>query len=206
METLFASIDYRDPIWIAVAFAFGLLASRFGLPPLVGFLIAGFVLSALGAEGGAFLSEMADLGVTLLLFSIGLKLQVRELLRPAVWGVASLHMLVITGLSGGMLLLFAAFGVPPIEGLTLPAAILLGFALSFSSTVFAAKVLEEKDDVAAWYGRIAIGILIVQDIAAVIFLGASSGKVPSPWAPAVLLAVLAWSWPSAAPPCSKGSI
>jgi len=178
MENFLASIDYRDPIWIAVAFAFGFLATQMRLPALVGFLIAGFVLNALGAEGGAFLSEMADLGVTLLLFSIGLKLRIGQLLRPEVWGVASLHMLAIVLVSTGVLLLLAVFEFPILNKLTPLTAVLLGFALSFSSTVFAVKLLEDKDDMAAWYGRIAIGVLIIQDIAAVIFLGVSAAKVP----------------------------
>jgi predicted Kef-type K+ transport protein len=49
--------------------------SHIGLPPLVGFLLAGFVLNAAGAEGGNFLRITADLGVTLMLFTIGLKLR-----------------------------------------------------------------------------------------------------------------------------------
>ncbi|MGB5253233.1 MAG: cation:proton antiporter, partial [Sedimenticolaceae bacterium] len=126
MENLLASIDYRDPIWIAVAFAFGFLAAQVRLPPLVGFLIAGFVLNSLGAEGGAFLNEMADLGVTLLLFSIGLKLRIGQLLRPEVWGVASLHMLAIVLLSTGVLLLLAVFEFPIIDTLTPFTAVLLG--------------------------------------------------------------------------------
>lgn len=190
MESLFASIDYRDPIWIAVAFAFGFLASQIRLPPLVGFLVAGFVLNGLGAEGGEFLNEMADLGVTLLLFSIGLKLRPGQLLRPEVWGVATAHMLLITLLSAGLLLLLADLGLALFDQLTPTTAVLLGFALSFSSTVFAVKLLEDKDDMAAWYGRIAIGVLIVQDIAAVIFLGISAAKVPSPWAALVILAIV----------------
>ena len=96
METLFSSIDYKDPIWIAVAFAFGVLSRLVGLPPLVGFLVAGFTLNYFGAEGGEFLNEMADAGVTLLLFSIGLKLRVKELLRAEVWGVTVIHMLSIS--------------------------------------------------------------------------------------------------------------
>lgn len=191
MENLLASIDYRDPIWIAVAFAFGFLAAQVRLPPLVGFLIAGFVLNSLGAEGGAFLNEMADLGVTLLLFSIGLKLRIGQLLRPEVWGVASLHMLAIVLLSTGVLLLLAVFEFPIIDKLTPFTAVLLGFALSFSSTVFAVKLLEDKDDMAAWYGRIAIGVLIIQDIAAVVFLGVSAAKVPSPWAAMIIVAIVA---------------
>lgn len=191
METLFASIDYRDPIWIAVAFGFGFVASQARLPPMVGFLGAGFALNFLGAEGGAFLHEMADLGVTLLLFSIGLKLRVRQLAGAEVWGVAGAHMLMITVLSAVLLMGLAALGVPILDQLTWQGATLVGFALSFSSTVFAVKLLEDRDDMVAWYGRIAIGVLIVQDVAAVVFLGVSTAKVPSPLAAMLIVAILA---------------
>ncbi len=191
MESLFASIDYRDPIWIAVAFACGFFASQIGLPPLVGFLLAGFALNFLGAEGGAFLREMADLGVTLLLFSIGLKLRLRQLAGREVWGVAISHMLLVTALSTAALLALAALGLPILDRLAWDTALLVGFALSFSSTVFAVKLLEERDDMAAWYGRIAIGVLIMQDIAAVIFLGISTAKVPSPLAAILIVAIVA---------------
>lgn len=191
MESLFASIDYRDPIWIAVAFGCGFLVSQVGLPPLVGFLLAGFALNFLGAEGGAFLREMADLGVTLLLFSIGLKLRIRQLTGGEVWGVATLHMVAVTLLSAGLLLVLAALELPLFRQLTWQTALLVGFALSFSSTVFAVKLLEDRDDMAAWYGRIAIGILIMQDIAAVVFLGVSTAKVPSPLAAMLIVAIVA---------------
>ena len=62
-----------DPLWIVAAFVFGAASSRIGLPPLVGYLIAGFVLKGLGVEGSEPLGNIADAGVTLLLFSIGLK-------------------------------------------------------------------------------------------------------------------------------------
>jgi predicted Kef-type K+ transport protein len=191
MEALFASIDYRDPIWIAVAFACGILASQVGLPPLVGFLVAGFVLNFLGAEGGAFLNEMADLGVTLLLFSIGLKLRIRQLTGGEVLGVAVLHLVTITLLSLVVLLGLSVLGLPLFGELNGQTALLIAFALSFSSTVFAVKLLEERDDMAAWYGRIAIGILIIQDIAAVIFLGISTAKVPSPLAAMLIVLIIA---------------
>ena len=61
-------------------------------------------------------------------------------------------------------------------------ALLLAFALSFSSTVFAVKVLEEKGEMPSLHGRTAIGILIMQDIFAVLFLTFSTGKLPSIWA------------------------
>ena len=63
--------------WLAVAFALGLLSRTAGLPPLVGFLAAGFVLNLLGIASGEMLEKLADLGVTLLLFIVGLKLNLR---------------------------------------------------------------------------------------------------------------------------------
>jgi glutathione-regulated potassium-efflux system ancillary protein KefC len=144
LATLFASIDYRDPIWIAVAYLLGFIVWQIGLPPLVGFLIAGFLLNMLGASGGDFLNEMADLGVTLLLFTIGLKLNIRQLLRAEVWAVATAHMGAITIGIAALLLLLSGTAIPLIGGLSAPTALLLGFAFSFSSTVFAVKVFEEK--------------------------------------------------------------
>ncbi len=75
-----------DPLWITLAFLLGFGMRQVGLPPLVGYLAAGFALHALGVEGSTVLEEVSDLGVTLLLFTIGLKLRLRTLLRPEVWG------------------------------------------------------------------------------------------------------------------------
>jgi len=85
-----------DPVWIVLAYLFGLLVSQIGLPPMLGYLVAGFILNSMGAAEGEFLNRVADLGITLLLFSIGLKLDLKSLLKPQVWGVASSHMLMIT--------------------------------------------------------------------------------------------------------------
>ncbi len=190
LGTLFASINYRDPVWIAVAYLFGFIVWQIGLPPLVGFLIAGFTLNMLGASGGEFLNEMADIGVTLLLFTIGLKLNVKQLLRPEVWGVATAHMVAITIGITVILMLLAGMGIPMLKELNTTSALILGFALSFSSTVFAVKVFEDKGGMGSQYGKIAIGVLIVQDIAAVIFLAASTAKLPSPWAAAMIVALI----------------
>ncbi len=189
MEVLQITIDYKDPLWIAVAFLFGFLSKQVGLPPLVGFLIAGFTLNYLGADAGNFLKEMADLGVTLLLFSIGLKLRVKELLRAEIWGVTLLHMVSISVFMTVLLLLLKQAGLPLFSQLTLYSAMAISFALSFSSTVFVVKVLEGRGDMLSHYGRLAIGVLIVQDIAAVVFIGISDARVPSIWA-AVVIALL----------------
>jgi predicted Kef-type K+ transport protein len=189
MDTLFSSLDYQDPIWIAVAFALGMAALQTGLPPLVGFLLAGFALNWAGAEGGGFLDEIADLGVTLLLFSIGLKLQVGKLLKPEVWGVAMAHMTIMVLLLAALLLSLTLLPLAMFADFGMQQALLVGFALSFSSTVFAVKVLEEKSAMGSRHGQLAIGILIMQDIAAVAFLAVSAGKIPSPWAIGLLLLI-----------------
>jgi predicted Kef-type K+ transport protein len=75
----------------------------------------------------------------------------------------------------------------PLFDLSLVATVVLAFGLSFSSTVFAVKVLEDKGDMSALYGKVAIGILVMQDIFAVIFLAVSEGKYPSILALSVLL-------------------
>lgn len=189
MEFNLLAIDPRDPLWIAIAFAFGFAVKLIGLPPLVGFLIAGFVLHAAGAEASAFLLTIADLGVTLLLFTIGLKLRLSSLARPEVWGVASIHMLVVSTLLTGFIMLLAGLGLPLVSGIDQKTAWLVGFALSFSSTVFAVKILDEFGAASSRHGNVAIGVLIVQDIAAVAFLAASTGKVPSWWALGLLLLI-----------------
>ena len=186
MESILLAIDPRDPLWIAIAFAFGFAVKLIGLPPMVGFLIAGFVLHAAGAEASEFLLITADLGVTLLLFTIGLKLRLSSLARPEVWGVAGIHMGLVTTLLTGFVLLLAGLGLPLVSDIDQSTAWLIGFALSFSSTVFAVKILEEKSEMSSLHGRTAVGILIVQDVFAVLFLTFSTGKLPSPWAVALI--------------------
>ncbi|MBW2475935.1 MAG: cation:proton antiporter, partial [Deltaproteobacteria bacterium] len=180
-----------DPLLISVAFLLGFLVRQVGLPPLVGFLTAGFVLNGLGFVGGEALQVFADLGVTLLLFSIGLKLDLKSLAKPEVWAGASIHMAVTTGFLGLGVFGLGLAGVPVFSALSLPMAVLIGFALSFSSTVFAVKILEEKGEMGALHGRVSIGILIMQDIYAVLFLTFSLGKLPSPWAILVPVALIA---------------
>lgn len=189
MESILLAIDPRDPLWIAIAFMCGLAVRLVGLPPLVGFLIAGFLLNIAGAEGGEFLRITADLGVTLLLFTIGLKLRLQTLARPEVWGVAVIHMSAMTALMAGFVMLLAATGLPLFSNIDGTMALLIGFVLSFSSTVFAVKILDELGTTASRHGRLTIGVLIIQDIAAVAFLAASAGNLPSIWALALILLI-----------------
>ena len=174
------------PILITAAFVLGLGVRFVGLPPLVGFLLAGFGLNLAGYASTPALEQVADLGVTILLFSIGLKLRVSTLVRPEVWAGATLHMVLTVVLFSALffLLPFGIFGQ-----LDLATAVLVAFALSFSSTVFAVKIFEAQGQSRALHARTAIGILIMQDVIAVVFLAASAGKAPSPWALALFLLI-----------------
>lgn len=182
MDFQWVAIALGDVAWISLAFFMGFLVTLIRLPPLVGFLAAGFVLNALGFASGEMLQKLADLGITLLLFTVGLKLNLKVLIRPQVWSVTALHISIVIALFGALIFALAWMGAPLFSALDLKLALMLAFALSFSSTVFAVKVLEENGEMKSLHGLITIGILVMQDLAAVIFLAASSGKLPSPWA------------------------
>jgi len=179
MDFEWVAIALGDVAWISLAFALGFLAKLLGLPPLVGFLATGFVLNYMGIVSGEMLLKLADLGITLLLFAVGLKLNLKVLIRPQVWLVTALHVSTVVVLFGGLIFALALMNAPLFSGLDLQLSLMLAFALSFSSTVFVVKVLESRAEMKSLHGRIAIGILVVQDLAAVIFLAASTGKFPS---------------------------
>lgn len=182
MDFEWVAIALGDVSWISLAFILGYGAKLINLPPLVGFLITGFVLNYFGITSGETLQKLADLGVTLLLFTIGLKLNLKILIRPQVWLVAALHSSIVIVLFGALIFSFALSGVVLFSELDLKLSLILAFALSFSSTVFVVKSLEDKGEMKSMHGSIAIGILVMQDIAAVIFIAASTGKVPALWA------------------------
>ncbi|MEM9248053.1 MAG: cation:proton antiporter family protein [Pseudomonadota bacterium] len=173
---------------ITSAFVCGVLVRPLGLPPLVGFLGAGFALNAFGpplgmpTQTGPILEHLANLGVLLLLFTVGLKLKLKQIVEPHVMGSALLHF----GLSVVIFTPFARLLFT--DDWTL--ALIIGIALSFSSTVLAAKMLEAKRELGAFHGRTAIGILVVQDIIALVVLAAFSGKLPGPEALLIFAAPL----------------
>lgn len=189
MDFQWIALAFGDVIWISIAFVLGLVSRAVGLPPLVGFLATGFLLNAYGIASGEMLQKLSDLGITLLLFTVGLKLNLRTLARPQVWAVTGCHTTIVVLVAGVVIYALAMIGIPMFTDLDLAEAFLIAFALSFSSTVFVVKALEEKGEMSALHGRIAIGILIMQDIAAVAFLAISTGKLPSGWAFLVLLLI-----------------
>jgi predicted Kef-type K+ transport protein len=169
-----------EVICITFAFFFGLAVRQVGLPPLVGFLAAGFAVNAFGPglglpeATGDILKYVSHLGVLLLLFAVGLKLRIGQITQPQVLGGSLVHFAITT--------MVFTVGLAVFIRLDWNTALLLAIALSFSSTVFSAKILEAKRDLGAFYGRTAIGILIVQDIIALVVLGIWGGQTPTVWA------------------------
>lgn len=179
-----------DLIFVVAAFAAGFAASAIRLPPLVGYLAAGFALHAFGYESTPAIDALAEFGLLLLLFGIGLKLKLRTLIRPEVWAGASIHMVATTCVLGAVFWALGALGLPLVSDISVGEAALVGFAFSFSSTVYAIKALEERNETASLAGRVAVGILIIQDLFAVAFLATVGGEVPTVWAIPVVGAVL----------------
>ena len=171
-----------DILWILFAFACGFGIKQLGLPPLIGYLAAGFLLNLYGVNLTPGLREIAELGVTLMLFTIGLKLNVRDLLKLETWAGTLSNMGLWTVMFTTLILFLGAFSAPFFSDLSWKAAALLAFALSFSSTVCVIKMLEESGEMSTRHGKFSIGILVMQDVIAVVFLVIAEGKVPSLWA------------------------
>ncbi len=130
-------------------------------------------------DDSIILDHLSHLGVLLLLFTVGLKLKLGNLVRREVIGGSLLPFLIssVLVLPAIMLILDSDWRE----------AMLLAIALSFSSTVLAAKVLESKRELRAFHGRVAIGVLIIQDLIALVVMSLAAGKMPSAWALLVFL-------------------
>ncbi len=189
MDFAWVAIALNDFLWIGLTFALGLMAKQVGLPPMLGFLVSGFILSTQNIVDHDLLEKMADMGITLLLFTIGLKIKVKNLLRPQVWAVTTIHTSVIMTFFSLLFFAFTAIGLPKFTDLSLETALLIAFAFSFSSTVFVVKSMEDKGEMDSLHGRMALGVLIFQDIFAVLFLAISDNKIPSVWAFALVLLI-----------------
>ncbi len=151
---------------LAGALVFGFIAHRLKLSPIVGYLLAGIAVGPFTpgfVADRAVAQQFAEIGVILLLFGIGLRFHLRELL--AVWRVAVPGALIQSTLST---LLLAA--LLRLLGWNWIAGIILGMAISVASTVVMALVLAERHDLHAQIGYIAIGWTVVEDLLTVALL------------------------------------
>ncbi len=153
-------------IGFALAFVLGFLANRIGASPLVGYLAAGVAVGPFTpgfVADGPLAGQLAEIGVMLLMFGVGLHfsvaalMAVRRIVIPGALGQIGLA----TGLGLSLALAW---------GWSIGAGVVLGLSLSVASTVVLLKALEERNAVTTVNGRIAIGWLIVEDLAMVLAL------------------------------------
>ena len=154
-------------IIIAAAAVFGAVARNFKQPLILAYILVGVLVAGLGIFNGEEVSStldfLAELGIAFLLFLIGLELKildVRYLGRIALF--TGLGQIIFTSTIGFFLAKLIGFG--NLE------AVYVAIALTFSSTIIIVKLLTEKRDLNSLYGKIAVGLLLVQDLVAIIAL------------------------------------
>ncbi|MEI8185236.1 MAG: cation:proton antiporter [Chlorobiaceae bacterium] len=153
----------------ALAVAIILVFQQLKIPPVIGLIFTGILIgpSGIGAVyDQKLISTLAELGVILLLFTIGLEFSLDDLkkLRNIVL-IGGLVQILLTALT--ISALSYSFMLAIGHGITLSAALFLGFTFSVSSTAICLKILNDREELALPHGRIALGILIFQDIAIV---------------------------------------
>jgi len=163
----------RDILIVLVtALAGGMLARLLRLPVILGYLIGGIIIGpygigTIGAFGGTgFVHEtetintIAELGVVLLLFTIGLEFSLKEIRRMG-------RVALFGGIAQILLTAAAGFGLGKLVGLATQGAVFFGFIVALSSTMVVLKILMERGELDTTHGRIMLGILLVQDISVV---------------------------------------
>jgi CPA2 family monovalent cation:H+ antiporter-2 len=168
-------------IVLTTAIVGGTLARRLHLPVILGYLAGGIAVGPFGAgwvHDSGTIDTLAQVGVVLLLFAIGLEFSFKELLK--------LGKVSILGGIGQILLTAAAgFGLGLAINLNITGSIFFGFIISLSSTMVVLKLLMERGEIDTIHGRIMLGILLVQDISVVpmmVAIPAVAGEMGGVWA------------------------
>jgi len=154
-------------ISLVAAFAGGLAARTVKLPPLLGYLIAGIVIGPFMpgfVSNQAVVSDLADVGVALLLFNIGLHFSIKDLVAVQKIALAGASVQILITSAFGFLVAWQFFGCP------VTSATMIGLSFAIASTAVSTRLLEERHQITSYAGRIALGWLVVQDLAVVIAL------------------------------------
>ncbi|MFA5266885.1 MAG: cation:proton antiporter [Methanoregula sp.] len=150
-------------IVFAVALFVGMVFNKIRVPPLVAFILTGAIVGPYGfsiINGQDQVANLAELGIILLLFTIGLEFSFRDL-----WKIRSIA--IVGGALQVALSLVFFCGLALLIGLPANQAILMGFLFSLSSTAIVLKILHQRGEVDSPHGSIVLGILIFQDLAAI---------------------------------------
>ena len=151
-------------ITIAIATVLNVFLKKLDIPTVIGYILSGLAISTMfhfADESKDMLAHLAEFGIVFLMFTIGLEFSVKHLksMKKEVFVYGGLEVL----LSGLLFTALSSF----ILGLEIKSAIVVGFALSLSSTAIVLKILNENKDINAGYGRITLGILLFQDLAVI---------------------------------------
>ncbi|KKQ98506.1 MAG: Transporter, CPA2 family [Candidatus Woesebacteria bacterium GW2011_GWB1_39_12] len=151
-------------ILLVAAGFFGIIAKLIKQPILIGYLFAGFFLAATGFVGdNTYLQNLGKIGITLLLFLLGMEIKIHELFQfGKTTLVSSLVQIIVSSI--------LAFFLSLMMGFDFIASLYIAFSLSFSSTIVVIKLLSEKKDLASFYGRLTVGILLIQDLVVILLL------------------------------------
>jgi monovalent cation:H+ antiporter-2, CPA2 family len=153
-------------IGLVLAFIFGAIANRLRIPPLVGYLVAGVLA---GSHTPGFVAdqdlaaELAEIGVILLMFGVGLHFSLKDLLSVRAIAIPGAIVQILAATLLGL-------GLAWILGWSLQAGFVFGLALSVASTVVLLRAMQERRLIETERGRIAVGWLIVEDLAMVLAL------------------------------------
>ncbi len=151
-------------VTIAMATILNVLLKKFDIPTVIGYIISGFMISTLfnfTEDSREMLSHIAEFGIVFLMFTIGLEFSIHHLksMKKQVFVYGGLEVM----LSGILFTALAHF----LFNIEIKGAIIIGFALSLSSTAIVLKILNEKNIIHSGYGKISLGILIFQDLAVI---------------------------------------
>ena len=151
-------------VTIAIATVLNVFLKKLDIPTVIGYILSGLAISSMfqfAQDSKEMLSHLAEFGIVFLMFTIGLEFSVKHLksMKKEVFVYGGFEVV----LSG---LLFTALA-SSILGLEIKPAIVVGFALSLSSTAIVLKILNENKDINSSYGRITLGILLFQDLAVI---------------------------------------
>ncbi len=155
---------------IAAAWLLGLVAQFFRQPVLLAYLIGGFILGPAGSgliESAESISAIAELGLIFLLFMIGLEIDLKKIISAGrSITLTALVQISVGAILGVLFFRLCGFGLGGGQW----DALYLGVAGALSSTVIIVKVLYEKQELDTLTGRITLGVLVLQDLAAILFL------------------------------------
>lgn len=159
MDNIFAQLA----IVLSLSSVLGYIILRLKLPLVVAYLLAGVIISVVSlfdASHSVALHILPELGIAFVLFLIGMELDLRE--------IKSLGFPIISAAVGQIIISsLAGFAIAGFLGFTQTESIYLGLGLAFSSTVVVVKLLLEKRDLTSLYGKLSIGILLVEDLVAI---------------------------------------